>query len=72
MQVTGLETVYDAVPALQPGDVDGNGLVNGSDVTALYNALLNGAAAAGSVDVDGNGVVNGSDVTALYNLLLNQ
>ena len=70
VQVTGLETVYDAVPALQPGDVDGNGVVNGSDVTALYNALLNGAAAAGSVDVDGNGLVNGSDVTALYNLLL--
>ena len=40
VQVTGLETVYDAVPALQPGDVDGNGLVNGSDVTALYNLLL--------------------------------
>jgi len=24
-----------------PGDVDGNGVVNGSDVTALYNLLLN-------------------------------
>ena len=52
------------------GDVDGNGVVNGSDVTALYNYLLNGAVPAGQPDVDGNGTVNGSDVTALYNLLL--
>ena len=52
------------------GDVDGNGVVNGSDVTALYNYLLNGAAVAGEADVDGNGTVNGSDVTALYNMLL--
>ena len=52
------------------GDVDGNGLVNGSDVTALYNYLLNGAKVNGNADVDGNGTINGSDVTALYNLLL--
>ena len=55
-----------------PGDSDGNGMVNGSDVTALYNLLLNGVQPAGDADVDGNGVVNGSDVTALYNLLLAQ
>ena len=54
------------------GDVDGNGVVNGSDVTALYNKLLNGTNPNGNPDVDGNGVVNGSDVTALYNLLLAQ
>ena len=54
------------------GDVDGNGVVNGSDVTALYNYLLNGVVPAGQPDVDGNGTVNGSDVTALYNLLLQQ
>ena len=52
------------------GDVDGNKVVNGSDVTALYNFLLNGAQPAGDADVDGNGTVNGSDVTALYNMLL--
>ena len=52
------------------GDVDGNGLVNGSDVTTLYNVLLNGAEVSGNADVDGNGLVNGTDVTALYNILL--
>ena len=53
-----------------PGDVNGDGLVNGSDVTALYNYLLNNQATTGNADVNGDGNVNGSDVTALYNLLL--
>ena len=61
---------YDEEITTLQGDVDGNGLVNGSDVTALYNHLLNNAATGGNADVDNNGVVNGSDVTALYNLLL--
>jgi hypothetical protein len=66
---TLIEKVGGVEPGL-PGDVDGNNLVNGSDVTALYNHLLNGAEVGGNADVDGNGTVNGSDVTALYNLLL--
>ncbi|MBP5561822.1 MAG: hypothetical protein J6X70_08515 [Muribaculaceae bacterium] len=53
------------------GDVKGDGVVSGADVTALYNVLLDGAEAAGDADVNGDGVVNGSDVTALYNILLN-
>ena len=53
------------------GDVNVDGVVNGSDVTALYSMLLDEEAtpdAAG--DINGDGVVNGSDITALYNLLL--
>ncbi len=53
------------------GDVSGDGQVNGSDVTALYNVLLDGAAPAGNADVNGDGSVNGADVTVLYNQLLN-
>ncbi|MBP5560270.1 MAG: RagB/SusD family nutrient uptake outer membrane protein [Muribaculaceae bacterium] len=53
------------------GDVNGDGVVNGADVTALYNVLLENVNPAGDADVNGDGVVNGSDVTALYNLLLN-
>ena len=56
------------------GDVDLNGIVNGSDVTALYSLLLSSddenAPLSLVGDVDANGVVNGSDVTALYNILL--
>ena len=52
------------------GDVNGDGVVSGADVTALYNVLLDGATPGGDADVNGDGVVSGADVTALYNLLL--
>ena len=55
-----------------PGDVNGDGVVSGADVTALYNVLLDGATASGNADVNNDGVVSGADVTALYNLLLTQ
>lgn len=53
------------------GDVNGDGVVNGSDVTSLYNYLLDNEEVAGEADVNGDGLVNGSDVTALYEILLN-
>ena len=73
MHFQGLETIYNAVPAdaVVAGDVDGNGTVNVSDVTALVNMIL-GVVPKDDVraDVDGNGTVNVSDVTALVNLIL--
>ena len=59
-------------PEFAVGDVNGDGNVNGSDVTALYNYLLNGEPVKGNPNVDGDsdGAVNGADVTALYNILL--
>ncbi len=62
---------YRDVECLVPGDVNGDDVVSGADVTALYNVLLDGAATAGNADVNGDGIVSGADVTALYNLLLN-
>ena len=56
---------------LVAGDVNGDGIVSGADVTALYNVLLDGATPAGNADVNGDSVVSGADVTALYNILLN-
>lgn len=53
------------------GDIDGNGEVNVSDVTALINHILNAATYDSSLcDIDGNGEVNVTDVTALINILL--
>ena len=57
-------------PGFEQGDVNGDGVVSGADVTALYNVLLDGAEPAGDADVNGDGVVSGADVTALYNILL--
>ena len=52
------------------GDVNGDGIVSGADVTALYGYLLDSKEAGGDADVSGDGVVSGADVTALYNILL--
>lgn len=53
------------------GDVNGDGTVNVSDVTALVNMILGVIPKDEQrADVDGNGTVNVSDVTALVNLIL--
>lgn len=52
------------------GDVNGDGMLDVSDVTALINAILEQVEKTPVCDIDGNGVVNVSDVTALINLLL--
>ena len=52
------------------GDVNGDGVVSGADVTSLYSVLLDNQAVMGNPDVNGDGNVSGADVTALYNILL--
>lgn len=53
------------------GDVDGDGFVNISDVTALIDLLLGGENVFNeAADVDGDNIVNISDVTALIDKLL--
>lgn len=59
--------------ASETGDVNGDSLVNISDVTALINYLLNSDGShilVDSADVKSDGTINISDVTALINLLL--
>lgn len=70
---------YDMVNRGKDGDVNGDFIVNGSDITTLYNYLIGSKSSllryrciSYRIDVNGDGVVNGSDVTALYNLLLAQ
>ena len=54
------------------GDVNADGVVNVSDVTALVNKILQAADTFESVcDVNADGVVNVSDVTTLVNIILN-
>ena len=57
--------------ALTRGDINGDGAINVTDVTALINRILGTASYADGVcDVDGNGTVNVSDVTSLVNIIL--
>ena len=54
------------------GDVNADGTVNVSDVTALVNQIIgSGSYSAQACDMNGDGEVNVSDVTALVNLIIN-
>ena len=52
------------------GDVNGDGIVNVSDATALINLLLAASAPQSAADFNQDGFVNISDATALINYLL--
>ena len=52
------------------GDVNCDGLVNISDVTALIDLLLGGGTSLPNADVSGDGRVDITDVTALIDMLL--
>ena len=53
------------------GDINGDGEVNVSDVTALINKILGSSTYTDAVcDINGDGEINVSDVTALINMIL--
>lgn len=54
--------------AARNADVDGDGNVNITDVTALIDILLNGTSS--NADVNGDGVISITDVTDLIDILL--
>lgn len=63
-----VEKNFDVIP----GDVNGDGLVNISDVTNLIDKLLNDPVIDNpAADMNGDGVVNITDVTILIDRLLN-
>ncbi len=73
MRFLGFETVYSAVPPEEgmSGDVNGDGRVNVSDVSALINMILGLEPMDQALaDVNGDGRVNVSDVSALINIIL--
>ena len=64
-----LQFHYVAAPL--SGDINGDGEVNVSDVTALINKILGSSTYSDAVcDINGDGEINVSDVTALINLIL--
>ena len=55
------------------GDVDGDGMVNSSDLNSLINLLLGSIDASvlkGQPDVDGDGIVDIIDLNAIINIIL--
>ncbi|MDO4511474.1 MAG: leucine-rich repeat protein [Bacteroidales bacterium] len=64
-------TIIEMDFSVTQGDVNGDGQVNVSDVTALISRILGTASFADKVcDINGDGQVNVSDVTALIALIL--
>ena len=62
-----------AVALLQPGDVNGDGQVNVSDVSTLINNLMSGNESAlnpQAADLNDDGSVNITDVSLLINLIM--
>ena len=54
-----------------PGDVNGDGIVNISDINYIIDYILSPKADFASVDVNGDGNVNISDINAVIALILN-
>ena len=53
------------------GDVNGDGVVNSADITALYDYLLtSNSSSIVNGDVNGDGSITSADVTAVYDILL--
>ena len=68
----GFETVYNAIPEERKGDINGDGVVNVSDVTSLINHILGTELRPVTrCDLNADAEVNVSDVTTLINLILN-
>jgi hypothetical protein len=64
-------TLFENAHAFQRGDVNHDGMVNISDVTALIDRLLSGVGGCEICgDVNADGLLNISDVTALIDSLL--
>ncbi|MBR5029704.1 MAG: CotH kinase family protein [Muribaculaceae bacterium] len=54
------------------GDVNMDGVVSATDITVIYNYLLNGDQQYPfSSDLDGDGIITAIDITIIYNILLN-
>ena len=66
-----LNIIDDLEGTVDAGDVNGDGRVNVSDVTALINMILGVVEKdEQAADINGDGKVNVSDVTALINIIL--
>ena len=64
---------FTAKNAAQRGDINGDGLVNVADVTALIQIILNSTPVNQSItDLNNDNNVNVADVTALIQIILNQ
>jgi hypothetical protein len=58
----GGNTIEDQCPVDCPGDINGDGIVDGADLSTLLGAW---ADSGGPADIDGSGLVDGADLATL-------
>ena len=63
---TSIEDLDDSVC----GDVNGDGIVNGTDIQAVINAIVDGEYDE-KADVNEDGNVNGTDIQEVINIIVN-
>lgn len=62
----------DTIPETLPGDISGDGVVDGMDLVELVNAIINskeGEEISPVYDINGDGVLDGVDIVVLVNLI---
>ncbi len=70
-QSTSPWSEFNHIVELSYGDVNGDGNVTATDITEIYNYLLNGDITyISTVDINCDGVVTSADITAIYDILL--
>ena len=75
-------SIGDGAPAVQfgengqqggdKGDLNGDGKINGTDIQALINAIVDEEDYDENFDINGDGKVNGTDIQELINIILEQ
>lgn len=63
-----IKRIIGYIKGFIPGDVNGDGDVNGADIVAVINYVLNDSKTYG--DVNGDGEVNGADIVSTINYVL--
>jgi len=61
--------IIDIEPDIKPGDANGDGVINVSDITTVINVITGQGIAAGNADCNGDGSVNVSDITCIINII---
>ena len=65
-----LKFVYSTQPDIVPGDVNGDGNINISDINTIIDCILTSKTDIEAADVNGDGAINISDINAVIALIM--
>ena len=69
--VNGTLTVEPSAPENNPGDLNGDNLVNGTDLVVMISMIMEQQEKTAAADLNGDELVNGTDLVALIEKVLN-